>query len=257
MPKRRVPRPKPGAFTLIELLVVIAIIAILAAMLLPSLARAKGKAKQMACLSNMRQIGIALYLYEGNNAGRLPPANTPVPYPLSSPTPNFMQSLNPDCRNSGSGGVWACPTAPLGKGLSNIGTPLIPVETNDLSYFGSAVVLQRAIATIRRPARVVCLQEGPIRANYLKLEPQAVAGGKYTEWHRYVVPPVAEWPNVDGEQCSNLHSSGGNLVYVDGHADYKKYKKLESADFGLFTDQACTNSEAWNPSNGGPYYADP
>ena len=54
------------AFTLIELLVVIAIIAILAAMLLPALSKAKQKAKQSACISNMRQIGISLVMYAGD-----------------------------------------------------------------------------------------------------------------------------------------------------------------------------------------------
>src|SRR5258708_29876421 len=76
-------RARHGGFTLIELLVVIAIIAILAAMLLPALAKAKERGRRARCVSNLRQMGTAIQIYAADNNDSLLPVVMPPVLKLS------------------------------------------------------------------------------------------------------------------------------------------------------------------------------
>jgi len=86
---------KANGFTLIELLVVIAIIGVLASMLMPAMARAKLKAKDTTCLNNLKQIGVALYMYADDHQSLLPDAEPLPSQPLdpAAPMPRISDVL--------------------------------------------------------------------------------------------------------------------------------------------------------------------
>jgi len=99
-----------GAFTLVELLVVMAIIAILAALLLPTLGRTKESARATVCLSNLHQIGIALQIYVSDNNNKLPVMRDVSPDPVVAATntfPAIQKVLAPQLGNTN---VLRCPS---------------------------------------------------------------------------------------------------------------------------------------------------
>jgi prepilin-type N-terminal cleavage/methylation domain-containing protein/prepilin-type processing-associated H-X9-DG protein len=237
MPRRRKP-----AFTLIELLVVIAIIAILAALLLPVFAQAREKARQAACLSHMKQVGMGLQIYAQDYDEALPPANDdrlePEVWDFNAPNapPSFLGSLTPYIKNRD---IFTCPSSTL---PSSVGyhRRFDPTLLSSSSYMGNAVVMGRFLAVFPNPADIVYLQESNQRWNTAWLRPEVLdrKRGIYSVWH------WNEGPQKPREEYSNLHSGGGNLVFADGHARYKSVNSIRSSDFGLVPDDG--HEAKWN-----------
>ncbi|NUP99082.1 MAG: DUF1559 domain-containing protein [Armatimonadetes bacterium] len=192
--------PSLRGFTLIELLVVIAIIAILAAILFPVFAKAREKARQNSCLSNVKQLALATQQYVQDYDELFPRGSGYVdPQVIFDTNGEWYMTVRPYIKNTQ---IFDCPSH-ANKTLIYSGGLSSAVLGYGVDYCRNLQVDRTALAQIVEPANMVFLVEG--LNNYCRWPCSTTCVG--TSWAKYA------WHN-------DRHNAGSNYSFIDGHVKW-------------------------------------
>jgi len=230
---------KQRAFTLIELLVVIAIIAILMAILVPALQRAREQGKRAACLNNLRQLALAWIMYADENDDKIVHANTGLNDAwvvwrgrgaserdqIAGLKAGLLYSYCPDVK------LYKCPTGIRGETVTYA---IVDAMNGYDGIPGTKSLMVYRRLQIRRPnERMVFLDEGRLSPN------------SWTIWY-----DQERW----WDQITARHGDGTNVAFADGRSEYWKWKdprtvEIAEMDYDYWQNTGRNGGQSNSPGN--------